>query len=231
MKFVIGANNLKTFAKSILSLSKIGDEIYIEPVENQVGSFSPFFFQFFFLHRVDSQPFRLLKLTIRTVNSCRSAFACFSFNQTFFTHFDPHLKNQNLNATHADQTLNITNLRGALDTNNDNSIEELDPFKCKIPSKVIQLSFFLLFHFFYGMKRIYSFIIQCLLSIFKNINSLENNVEKCTITVKYIPLSQEAAAKVYDYETTMVTKMLNKNNEEQLFDIKFLIIINCKYGK
>jgi len=79
----------------------------------------------------------MLKLTIRTVNSSRSAFACFSFNQTFFTHFDPHLKNQHLNSTtHADQTLNITNLRGALDANNDNSIEELDPFKCKIPSKV-----------------------------------------------------------------------------------------------
>lgn len=43
MKFVIGANNLKTFAKSVLSLSKIGDEIYIEPVENQVGSFLYFF--------------------------------------------------------------------------------------------------------------------------------------------------------------------------------------------
>jgi hypothetical protein len=36
MKFVIGANNLKVFAKSILALSKIGDEIYIEPLENSV---------------------------------------------------------------------------------------------------------------------------------------------------------------------------------------------------
>jgi len=28
----------------------------------------------------------------------------------------------------------------------------------------------------------------------------------------------------------MITKRLNKNNEEQLFDIKFLIVMNCKYG-
>ena len=62
-------------------------------------------------------------------------------------------------------------------------------------------------------------------------NSIEKNVEKCTITVKYIPISQESAGKVYDYDSTMMTKMLNKNNEEQLFDTKFLIIMNCKYGK
>lgn len=59
---------------------------------------------------------------------------------------------------------------------------------------------------------------------------MEKSIEKCTITVKYIPLSQDATAKVYDYDTSMITKRLNKNNEEQLFDIKFLIIMNCKYG-
>jgi hypothetical protein len=31
MKFVINPVNIKVFAKSILALSKIGDEIYIEP--------------------------------------------------------------------------------------------------------------------------------------------------------------------------------------------------------
>lgn len=36
MKFVIGASNLKVFAKSILALSKIGDELYIEPLQNCV---------------------------------------------------------------------------------------------------------------------------------------------------------------------------------------------------
>jgi len=63
------------------------------------------------------------------------------------------------------------------------------------------------------------------------VNALEKNVEKCTITVKYVPLTQESASKVYDYDTTMITKRMNKNNEEQLFDIKFLIIMNCKYGR
>ena len=61
---------------------------------------------------------------------------------------------------------------------------------------------------------------------------MEKNVAKCTFTVKYIPINQETAAnKAYDFDSSsMVTRMLNKNNEEQLFDIKFLIIMNCKYG-
>ncbi len=38
MKFVIGASNVKIFAKSVLALSKIGDELYIEPLQNSVSS-------------------------------------------------------------------------------------------------------------------------------------------------------------------------------------------------
>lgn len=68
-------------------------------------------------------------------------------------------------------------------------------------------------------------------TIFKNINSLEKNVEKCTITVKYIPLSQETASRVYEFDTTMTTKLVNEKNEQQLFDIKFLIILSCKHSK
>lgn len=74
------------------------------------------------------------------------------------------------------------------------------------------------------------FFFKCLLSIFRNINSLEKNLEKCTITVKYIPLSDETAAKVADYETTLITKMVNQNNEEVLYDTKFLIIMSSKHG-
>ena len=36
MKYVIGANNLKIFCKSIGALSKIGDEIYVEPLTDSV---------------------------------------------------------------------------------------------------------------------------------------------------------------------------------------------------
>lgn len=39
MKFVIGQNNVKLFAKSILTLSKIGDEIYLEPSQDSVCFF------------------------------------------------------------------------------------------------------------------------------------------------------------------------------------------------
>lgn len=36
MKFVIPANNVKTFARSVFALSKMGDEIYIEPLDDSV---------------------------------------------------------------------------------------------------------------------------------------------------------------------------------------------------
>lgn len=59
---------------------------------------------------------------------------------------------------------------------------------------------------------------------------MEKNIEKCTITVKYIPLTNDTAQKVYDYDSTMITKKINNNNQEQLFDTKFLIIMTSKYG-
>ncbi|CAF0800148.1 unnamed protein product [Brachionus calyciflorus] len=187
MKFVIPQNNLKIFAKSILTLSKIGDELYFEPTSDA--------------------------LSIRTINSSRSAFTCFSFKQSFFSFFEPNLLSKNhLNTTN----LNTTNLNNTTvndgntsrrfnDQDDDDVIEDLEPFKCKIP-------------------------VKCFLSIFKNINSLEKNIEKCTITVKYIPLTNDTAQKVYDYDSTMVTKKINKNNQEQLFDTKFLIIMTSKHG-
>jgi hypothetical protein len=36
MKFVIPAGNVKIFARSIFSLAKLGDEIYIEPLDDSV---------------------------------------------------------------------------------------------------------------------------------------------------------------------------------------------------
>jgi hypothetical protein len=44
-------------------------------------------------------------------------------------------------------------------------------------------------------------------------------------------MSQDtAAAKIYDFDTTMITKMLNENQEEQLYDTKFSITMFCKFG-
>ena len=62
-------------------------------------------------------------------------------------------------------------------------------------------------------------------------NSIEKNVEKCVITVKYIPLNKEDETRIYDYDATIMKKFRNKNNEEQYYETKFIIIMNCKYGK
>ncbi|XP_062590579.1 cell cycle checkpoint control protein RAD9A-like [Saccostrea cucullata] len=62
MKCIIPGVNIKVFGRAIHSLSKIGEELYIEPLAHG--------------------------LALRTVNSSRSAYACFLFFPTFFQHYD-----------------------------------------------------------------------------------------------------------------------------------------------
>ena len=69
MKCTIPGPNIKIFGRAIHSLSKIGDELYMEPMDDN--------------------------LAIRTVNSSRSAYACFSFKTRFFTNYVPTAVVQN----------------------------------------------------------------------------------------------------------------------------------------
>ncbi|XP_052261138.1 cell cycle checkpoint control protein RAD9A-like isoform X5 [Dreissena polymorpha] len=62
MKCVIPGTHMKVFGRAVHSLSKIGEELYIEALEHG--------------------------LALRTVNSSRSAYACFLFTPTFFQHYD-----------------------------------------------------------------------------------------------------------------------------------------------
>lgn len=68
MKCIIPGANLKIFARAIHSLSKIGDEIYLEALPDG--------------------------LSMRTVNSSRSAYACFKFVPTFFLKYDGQCNTQ-----------------------------------------------------------------------------------------------------------------------------------------
>ncbi|XP_066574710.1 cell cycle checkpoint control protein RAD9A isoform X2 [Amia ocellicauda] len=61
MDCVVTAGNVKVLAKAIHSLSKIGEELYLEPLPDG--------------------------LALRTVNSSRSAYACFFFSPLFFQKF------------------------------------------------------------------------------------------------------------------------------------------------
>ncbi|KAL4223119.1 Cell cycle checkpoint control protein rad9b [Mactra antiquata] len=62
MKCVVPGANIKVFGRAVHSLSKIGEELYIEPLDHG--------------------------LALRTVNSSRSAYACFLFAPSFFQHYD-----------------------------------------------------------------------------------------------------------------------------------------------
>ncbi|XP_066301662.1 cell cycle checkpoint control protein RAD9A-like isoform X3 [Branchiostoma lanceolatum] len=62
MKCIIPGTNIKVFGKAIHSLSKIGEELYLEPLEHG--------------------------LALRTVNAARSAYGCFIFAPEFFYHYD-----------------------------------------------------------------------------------------------------------------------------------------------
>uniref|UniRef100_A0A452QG35 Cell cycle checkpoint control protein RAD9A n=1 Tax=Ursus americanus TaxID=9643 RepID=A0A452QG35_URSAM len=61
MKCLVTGGNVKVLGRAVHSLSRIGDELYLEPLEDG--------------------------LSLRTVNSSRSAYACFLFAPLFFQQY------------------------------------------------------------------------------------------------------------------------------------------------
>ncbi|XP_009006802.2 cell cycle checkpoint control protein RAD9A isoform X1 [Callithrix jacchus] len=70
MKCLVTGSNVKVLGKAVHSLSRIGDELYLEPLEDG--------------------------LSLRTVNSSRSAYACFLFAPLFFQQYQATTPGQDL---------------------------------------------------------------------------------------------------------------------------------------
>lgn len=70
MKCLVTGGNVKVLGKAVHSLSRIGDELYLEPLEDG--------------------------LSLRTVNSSRSAYACFLFAPLFFHQYQAATPGQDL---------------------------------------------------------------------------------------------------------------------------------------
>ncbi|XP_017392866.1 cell cycle checkpoint control protein RAD9A isoform X2 [Cebus imitator] len=70
MKCLVTGGNVKVLGKAVHSLSRIGDELYLDPLEDG--------------------------LSLRTVNSSRSAYACFLFAPLFFQHYQAATPGQDL---------------------------------------------------------------------------------------------------------------------------------------
>ncbi len=45
-----------------------------------------------------------------------------------------------------------------------------------------------------------------------------------------MPLNKEDQYKIYDYDMTVLKKFKNKNNQEELYETKFVIMLTCKGG-
>ncbi|KAG8513226.1 Cell cycle checkpoint control protein RAD9B, partial [Galemys pyrenaicus] len=117
------------FGKAIQALSRISDELWLDPSEQG--------------------------LALRSVNSCRSAYGCILFSTVFFQHYQwstPAKMNDNDKASNLNCKLGM---------------------KVNIIFKTNQATILSTFYII--------FVLQSILPIFRCLNSLERNVEKCKI--------------------------------------------------
>ncbi|XP_070573000.1 cell cycle checkpoint control protein RAD9A-like [Ptychodera flava] len=138
MKCLIPGNNVKVFGRAIHCLSKIGEDLYIEPLDYGLG--------------------------LRTVNSSRSAYACFIFTPSFFYHYDdgkPEVISQQAPADDDDSAFKCKiTMKSCLSVFKSLATIEKTVEKCKIKLNATDARLIFTLYCKYGITKTYNLTYQ-----------------------------------------------------------------------
>ncbi|XP_016373947.1 cell cycle checkpoint control protein RAD9A-like [Sinocyclocheilus rhinocerous] len=189
MKCVIEGNGIKVFGKAVHALSRIGDEIWLDPLEKG--------------------------LAVRTVNSSQSAYACFCFTPLFFQQYipDPDIQKD------CEAVKCKLNLKCVLPLFRCASWRERSVDKCEISINIPNSRVIFQFHCRHGITKTYNLgyqeceALQAVFPAHLSPNILMAQSKLLGDIVVHFPVSQEEVTlSISSFKVTLKTFCEEENN-------------------